>query len=157
MEWIEPKTDWKVEYDENGNYVGDYFNVQDMNRIYNNLACLTNLVNSIFAINKATLLNEYSLGDPIRYTDVRNILMDLKLINRYVSNDMVNRFLYGDPPNENGYDIVDTITDGAIFPDWNFWQNVERSIQLLYKDMLSISNNKRKLKYRFGIPNTGGF
>lgn len=157
MEWIEPKTDWKVEYDEKGNYIGDYFNAQDMNRIYNNLACLTKLVNSIFAINKATLLNEYSLGDPIRYTDVRNILIDLKTVNRYVSNYTVDIFLYGEPYNADGYDIVDDIKDGAHFPDWNFWQNVERSIQLLYKDMLSILNNKRKLKYQFGIPNTGGF
>lgn len=41
--WKQPKTDWKIEYDENGDYIGDYFEVADYNRIKNNLAYLKNI------------------------------------------------------------------------------------------------------------------
>ncbi len=42
-EWIEPKTDWKVSYDENGKYIGDYLNKDDYNRIINNIRFLKEL------------------------------------------------------------------------------------------------------------------
>jgi hypothetical protein len=37
MAWVTPKTDWKVTKDSKGNYIGDYFNVEDYNRIKNNM------------------------------------------------------------------------------------------------------------------------
>lgn len=37
MAWQTPKTDWAIRYNENGEYVGDYFNVTDYNRIKGNL------------------------------------------------------------------------------------------------------------------------
>lgn len=43
MAWITPKTDWTVDYDDSGNYTGDYFNVTDYNRIKNNLLHLKTL------------------------------------------------------------------------------------------------------------------
>ena len=43
MAWITPKTDWKAKYNELGDYIGDYFNVSDYNRIINNLYMLNDL------------------------------------------------------------------------------------------------------------------
>lgn len=37
MAWETPKTDWATSYDSEGYYSGDYFNVDDYNRIKNNM------------------------------------------------------------------------------------------------------------------------
>lgn len=37
MAWITPKTDWVAETNSAGIYTGDYFNVEDYNRIKNNM------------------------------------------------------------------------------------------------------------------------
>ena len=37
MAWSTPKTDWKAEYSNIEIYLGDFFNVEDYNRIKNNL------------------------------------------------------------------------------------------------------------------------
>lgn len=43
MAWITPKTDWQARYNEIGDYIGDYFNVSDYNRICNNLSHIKEL------------------------------------------------------------------------------------------------------------------
>lgn len=50
-EWIPPKTDWKIEYDSDGNYTGDYFEPEDYNRIKNNVNYLRDFVKYLFARN----------------------------------------------------------------------------------------------------------
>ncbi len=37
MQWITPKTDWKIQLDLDGHYQGDYFEIADYQRICNNL------------------------------------------------------------------------------------------------------------------------
>ena len=46
--WQEPKVDWKVTYDENGDYLGDFFNAEDFNRIKNNIAHLYDIARVLF-------------------------------------------------------------------------------------------------------------
>lgn len=46
--WQGPKVDWKVAYDENGDYLGDYFNAEDFNRIKNNIAYLYDVAKILF-------------------------------------------------------------------------------------------------------------
>lgn len=48
MAWITPKTDWKAEYDSIGQYLGDFFNIEDYNRIKNNLLYLRELSTELF-------------------------------------------------------------------------------------------------------------
>lgn len=48
MAWITPKTDWKAEYDAIGQYQGDYFNIEDYNRIKNNLLHIRELATQLF-------------------------------------------------------------------------------------------------------------
>lgn len=43
MAWITPKTDWHVSFNGAGEYIEDYFNISDYNRIKNNLIILKNL------------------------------------------------------------------------------------------------------------------
>jgi len=55
MPWITPKTDWKAEYDTIGNYQGDYFNVEDYNRIKNNLQYLRDRATELFLVPEINL------------------------------------------------------------------------------------------------------
>lgn len=48
MSWITPKTNWKGLYDENGRYIGDFFEYTDYNRIKNNLAHLRTMAVQMF-------------------------------------------------------------------------------------------------------------
>lgn len=47
MAWQTPKTNWKVTYDANGNYIGDYFNAEDYQRIKGNLFELRDMVEDL--------------------------------------------------------------------------------------------------------------
>ena len=40
MAWTAPKTDWKVTYGPDGEYTGDFFNVDDYDRIKQNIEYL---------------------------------------------------------------------------------------------------------------------
>ena len=40
MAWTAPKTDWKVTYGPDGEYTGDFFNVEDYDRIKQNIEYL---------------------------------------------------------------------------------------------------------------------
>lgn len=48
MAWITPKTDWKAEYDGTGAFVGDYVNIEDYNRIKNNLLFIRDMAEDFF-------------------------------------------------------------------------------------------------------------
>ena len=49
MGWQTPKTNWKVEFDNTGEYIGDYFEASDYQRIKGNLEYLFDLSDSIGA------------------------------------------------------------------------------------------------------------
>ncbi len=46
--WLTPKTDWQVRLDSNGNYIGDYFEAKDYQRIKGNLQFLIEIAQSVF-------------------------------------------------------------------------------------------------------------
>lgn len=48
MAWITPKTDWHSTYDGAGEYQEDFFNIEDYNRIKNNLLYLRELATELF-------------------------------------------------------------------------------------------------------------
>ena len=49
MAWQTPKTNWKVTYDANGNYIGDYFNAEDYQRIKGNLQVLKDMADELYS------------------------------------------------------------------------------------------------------------
>lgn len=153
MEWIEPKTDWKVEYDENGNYIGDYVNAEDLNRIIRNLTYLITECKKLYETNDSFNTTEnplsvlVNIGEPLDLNLLSSIVYNIRVINNYVhSTEVVN--------------IVDT---GVLkisriqTPTWEFYNAVEQIMKLEHEQMIKVANDKRKLKYQFGIPNTGGF
>lgn len=48
MAWATPKTDWKAEYSNIEIYLGDFFNVEDYNRIKNNLQYIDDRAKELF-------------------------------------------------------------------------------------------------------------
>lgn len=49
MAWETPKTDWKAEYNNIEVYLGDFFNIEDYNRIKNNLQYIRDRGLELFA------------------------------------------------------------------------------------------------------------
>ena len=49
MAWTTPKTNWKITYDSNEEYTGDFFNVEDYNRIKQNIEFLRDYAYSLYA------------------------------------------------------------------------------------------------------------
>lgn len=151
MEWIEPKTDWKVEYDENGNYIGDYVNVEDLNRMSSNLNYLKKECMNIYETNDLFDPTDYffvKIGEPLNRNFLLVISYEIQIINRFVRSVEVKN-------------IIDTgvlsISRSQTTPTWEFYNAVEQIMKLEHEQMLKTVNDKRKLKYQFGIPNTGGF
>lgn len=150
MEWIEPKTDWKVEYDENGNYIGDYVNAKDINRIINNLKIIAALIRQTFSdrLFDVDYLSNVNTGDIIYKVDFVKVQDTIGFMLTYIddveANKLFDLYVYG-------------MDNATMLPTWEWYNAVERITELLHDDMNRIQNSKRKLKYQFGIPNTGGF
>lgn len=152
MEWIEPKTDWKVEYDEKGNYIGDYVNAEDVNRMINNLKNIAVRIRQIF-FSKHVFDVEY-LQDVIRGNILNRIYF--KSLQDTIGEMLV--YIYDIEATKlfNQY-IASTMDNTVMLPTWEWYNAVERITKMLDNDIKRIQNDKRKLKYQLGIPNTGGF
>lgn len=152
MEWIEPKTDWKVEYDEKGNYIGDYVNAEDVNRMINNLKNIAVRIRQMF-FSKHVFDVEY-LQDVIRGSIPNRIYF--KSLQDTIGEMLV--YIYDIEATKlfNQY-VASTMDNTVMLPTWEWYNAVERITKMLDNDIKRIQNDKRKLKYRLGIPNTGGF
>ncbi len=75
MAWKQPKTDWAGKSDADGNYIGDYFNADDYNRIKNNISELRTLANSVYypEISIQDAGADKAVGDYL-YADEINVL-----------------------------------------------------------------------------------
>lgn len=152
MEWIEPKTDWKVEYNENGNYIGDYVNVEDVNRIINNLKNIAAQIRQILFSNhvfEVEYLPDVIRGDMLDRVYFKSLQDTIGSMLVYIYDIEATKLF-------NQY-IANTMDDTVMLPTWEWYNAVERITKMLDNDIKRIQNDKRKLKYQFGIPNTGGF
>lgn len=152
MEWIEPKTDWKVEYDENGNYIGDYVNVEDVNRMINNLRNVAVRIrkilfsNHVFDVEYLQDVNRGNIINRIYFKSLQDTIGEMLV---YIYDIEATKLF-------NQY-IASTMDNTMMLPTWEWYNAVERITKMLDNDIKRIQNDKRKLKYQFGIPNTGGF
>nr|DAL37303.1 MAG TPA_asm: hypothetical protein [Caudoviricetes sp.] len=152
MEWIEPKTDWKVEYDENGNYIGDYVNAEDINRMINNLKNIAAQIRQILFSNhvfEVEYLPDVIRGDMLDRVYFKSLQDTIGSMLVYIYDIEATKLF-------NQY-IASTMDNTVMLPTWEWYNAVERITKMLDNDIKRIQNDKRKLKYRLGIPNTGGF
>lgn len=133
--WQKPKTDWSANYID-GVYEGDYFNVEDYNRIKNNLNHLNTLAQVLYPkFSIADMGEDKQVGDYF-YADEINMFEDnLRTINANTVNLNI-----GNTPRY--------LPDEGImtFSDLN---RLEGEILRLYNILQNSYDNRRHLKIRF--------
>lgn len=146
MAWSTPKTDWKAEYSNIEIYLGDFFNVEDYNRIKNNLQYIDDRAKELF------------YGVPDLQLDVD------KHFPIPGSPDFDNDNIFADEINaiENGLQgIQDAIKlfdygkaklfyENGAFIDYNELNRIESAELDLYEHIESSIAGKLRLAYRLG-------
>lgn len=128
MSWTEPKTNWLQT---------DFFNIEDYNRIINNLKCLKELAEALYG-----KLETPDLGTEFTYTDIP-YAEKFNAIEEFV--DSVNRNTYP-------FDIGDTKTFYPNRPTIDFVElnRIENACLLLYNTMTVQRNSQNKLAFVLG-------
>lgn len=139
-EWIQPKTDWKIEYDSEGNYLGDYFEPEDYNRIKNNVNYLSDFVRYLFTCSSefADLGEDVYYGSPneMKASWWKNLQENLEKINKESLNiELGEKALFSG--NEAGRLLEELI-------------RVETICLNIYTIFLAIEKNKPRLAFKLG-------
>lgn len=139
-EWIPPKTDWKISYDSEGTYQGDFFEPQDYNRIKNNVNYLRDYVKYMYAVNPEFL----DLGEDVFYGS---------------ENDLTASWwkkLQDNLEYLNAASVNLSLGDRAIFYSNEAGSLLEELIRVetislnMYTKLVEIHNNKPRLAFRLG-------
>lgn len=146
MAWTTPKTDWKAEYNSAAIYQGDFFNVQDYNRIKNNLQYVrdrgTELFYGLPVLNLGGDKHFPTPGSPDFNND--NIFADE--INKIENGlqgiqDVIKLFDYG---------TKKTFYENGAFIDYAELNRIERAELDLYEHIESSIAGKLRFQFRFG-------
>lgn len=138
--WISPKTDWKIAYDEQGNYTGDYFEPNDYNRIKNNIAFLRDYAKNLYD----NSVDYHDLGEDVFYGSKnelkaswwKSLQENLEQVNEASTKlDLGTKAVY--QSNEAGY-LVDELN------------RIERVCHTMHEMLVSIWENKRRLSFGLG-------
>lgn len=140
MTWTTPKTNWQVLWN-NGNYIGDYFNIADYERITGNMEHLLQIAADVFGSNiektfaVKTVDGFYYAADVNAITEALNALA------------------------EQTYALIEeefpTYSGNQAFPDYVMWNRIE-SAQLAYYNMINATKSvQQRLAYRLGRPTIG--
>lgn len=147
-EWTEPKIDWEVATDEDGNYQGDFFNVSDYNRIKNNLLYLRELANRIYP--PATRIEDLGedkaeavAGEPLTesnvyFADEFNAIEDCLEALKEQSQDL----RIGDKM---------TFSDNGLFIGPDELNRIERAELNYYNFLMKAGTDGRRTAFRAGI------
>lgn len=145
MAWSTPKTNWKVQYNEEGVFTGDFFNVADYNRIKNNLVYLRDLATEMFedvpeitvGANKHVPNNTYSFANDHFFADEINLIEDgLEALDE--------RFEFVDFGNKQ------TFYDNGRFIDYQELNRIERAELELYDFLTYSIAGRPKLAFKLG-------
>lgn len=134
MEWITPKTDWQALEDENGNYVGDYFNISDYNRIKNNIEFLGAIAHQFWPVFVRAMPDRNYQEYP--YADEINQLADnLEAINEFVGCEIGVKTVY---------------TENSAFIGSDDLNRIESACLMIYEAMQYNYTRPAKLPRRLG-------
>lgn len=146
MAWITPKTDWKVEYDESGVYVGDYFNVGDYNRIKNNLVYLRDLAVTFIGVVPTIPVGvdkHYPINGSPDFDNDNFFADEINLIeNGLYTLDQLMPYA--------GFGEKKTYYDNGLFIDYKELNRIENAELNLYNLLNSSIAGRRRLPFRFG-------
>lgn len=134
MEWLEPKTDWAARRDESGEYIGDYFNIEDYNRIKNNIEFLGEVERKFWDVRMRAMPNKGYKEYP--YADEINTLADnLEAINEFVGCEIGKKTVYEDNGEFIGYEDLN---------------RMESACQEIYEAMRGLYRKPGRLPRRLG-------
>lgn len=142
-EWITPKTDWKVTYDEDtGEYVGDYFNSEDYDRIVNNMNVLRQLYITIYG----------DSGEMVRFQPVEGKVYVI-YVNRFypIARSLNHCCVWILNRAYEDYLYFDNLKEGDSFPTYEKLNSLEKTMLLCYEQMNEFIANRRQFKWRLGI------
>lgn len=146
MAWQTPKTNWKATYDESGEYLGDFLNVADYERICSNLQLIRDLY---ITYNKPNVVLDYmetidntSLAYASQWNAIENNLEKLIVAFGGLLDLAGNKKIY--------------IANGRTI-DFNELNRIE-SVSLLINEYLPLEYNaQRQLEFSLGLDNIGVF
>jgi len=146
MAWTTPKTDWKAEYSNINIYLGDFFNVEDYNRIKNNLKYIDDRAKELFSniptFNPGEDKHFPTPGSPNFNND--NIFADeINAIENGLKGiqDAIGLFDYGD---------TKLFYENGAFIDYKELNRIESAFLDLYEHIESSIAGKLRLSYRLG-------
>lgn len=146
MAWTTPKTDWKAEYSNINIYLGDFFNVEDYNRIKNNLKYIDDRAKELFfnvpTFNPGADKHFPTPGSPDFSND--NIFADeINAIENGLKGiqDAIGLFDYGD---------TKLFYENGAFIDYKELNRIESAFLDLYEHIESSIAGKLRLSYRLG-------
>ncbi|MBR4723483.1 MAG: hypothetical protein IK072_01955 [Clostridia bacterium] len=144
MSWQTPKTNWKSEFDLDGNYIGDWFGASDFNRIKNNLEYLKDLANTMYpAFTINDLGSDRTYGDYGPYADEINSLEE----NLYTINENTTK--------KPEYQNYPTYSENGIIMDAEELNRIESATLDIYNILNNQYIGRRMLTWRLGAPNSG--
>lgn len=138
MAWETPKTDWSAQYSDTGLFMGDFFNIQDYNRIKNNLLYLRELATQLMHnVPKITVGDDKESYDEYFYADEINMIEDaLETIDLFIG--------WVDFGNKQ------TFYDNGKFIDSAELNRIESAELHLYDLLTNSIAGKLRLRFRLG-------
>lgn len=138
MAWETPKTDWSAQYSDTGLFMGDFFNIQDYNRIKNNLLYLRELATQLMHnVPKITVGDDKESYDEYFYADEINMIEDaLETIDLFIG--------WVDFGNKQ------TFYDNGKFIDSAELNRIESAELQLYDLLTNSIAGKLRLRFRLG-------
>lgn len=133
-DWITPKTNWQGRF-ENGYYIGDRFNLEDYNRLNNNLHYLQELSCVLYEDYNIKQETAKTYSDYLYAEDINTIEDNLEKINKQTFKQKLGDKKVFYP---NGY-----------FIDYNELNRLEKSMQLIYELLNNQLSDVRMLEFCF--------
>ena len=126
MSWQTPKTDWKSE---------DFFNVQDYNRIKNNLYVIQSIAQEVIS-------HFYfeDMGPDKRYTDYGFYADEINCFERNIENIRTGVFPFA-------VGSLKTYYENQPFINWEELNRIEKACELIYSNIQSLANGRKMLAF----------
>lgn len=132
-----PKTDWRVCTDEKGKYTGDYFDIDDYNRIKNNIQFLHHLALKMYADFEID-----DMGKDKEYTDYP-YADEINTIESNLERMAENTF-------RKNYGIKQVYVDNGKFIDHAELNRIESALLDMYNQLTGQYNGRRMFTFMLG-------
>ncbi len=137
MGWRTPKTDWNVRMDEQGRYAGDYFGIDDYNRIKNNIQFIHNLSVKMYEDFEIT-----DMGTDKGYADYP-YADEINIIENNLETMAENTF-------RKNYGMKQIYADNGKFIGHEELNRIESVLLDMYNRLMGQYNGRRMLTFMFG-------